>query len=349
MMRFYQQQHEFYCGVDLHSNCLYVCVVDAAGNKLLHRNFKNNRLDLLLAKLQPYLQADFVLACESTFNWYWLADWCADNDLPFLLGHALYMKAIHGGKTKNDAIDSEKIARLVRGGNFPVAHVYPQARRATRDLMRRRTYLVRRRAETLAHIQMLHLQQNLPKPGTRVKYKSNRAGVGDNFADPSAKLNVNIDLALLRSYDEQIHQMELHLEQTAKVDDANQYFRLQTIPGVGLVLAWTILYEIGSIDRFPSVGDFLSYARLVRGSHTSNGKRYAATGSKIGNPHLKWAFGEAAVLLKRELPAAAALAERIEKRQNKMRALTMLSVKLGRAVYYMMKRQEVFDPSIFKK
>ncbi len=348
-MRFYQQQHEFYCGVDLHSNYLHVCVLDSNGAKILHRNFNNNRLDLLLARLQLYRQADFVLACESTFNWYWLADWCADHNIPFLLGHALYMKAIHGGKTKNDAIDSEKIARLVRGGNFPVAHVYPAEMRATRDLMRRRTYLVRRRAETLAHIQMLHLQQNLPKPGTRLKYKSNRHGVGDNFPDPSAKLNVDIDLALLRSYDEQIHRMELHLEQTAKVQDANQYFRLQTIPGVGQVLALTILYEIGSIERFPSVGDFLSYARLVRGSHTSNGKRYAATGKKIGNPHLKWAFGEAAILLKRELPAAAALAERVEKRQNKMRALTLLSVKLGRAVYYMLKRQEVFNPSIFKK
>jgi hypothetical protein len=86
-------------------------VVDAAGTKLLHRNFKTNQLDLLLAKLQPYLQADFVLACESTFNWYWLADWCADNGIRLLLGHALYMKAIDGGKTKNDAIDSEKIAR----------------------------------------------------------------------------------------------------------------------------------------------------------------------------------------------------------------------------------------------
>ena len=132
-MRFYQQQqHEFYCGVDLHSNCLHVCVVDATGKKLLHRNFKTNQLDLLLAKLQPYRQADFVLACESTFNWYWLADWCADHNIPFLLGHALYMKAIHGGKTKNDALDSEKIARLLRGGNFPVAHVYPAEMRAVR-------------------------------------------------------------------------------------------------------------------------------------------------------------------------------------------------------------------------
>ncbi|MBN1471992.1 MAG: hypothetical protein JW925_09435, partial [Syntrophaceae bacterium] len=63
------------------------------------------------------------------------------HKIPFILGHALYMKAIHGGKTKNDKIDLFKIASLIRDGNFPEAYAYPAEMRATRDLLRRRMYL----------------------------------------------------------------------------------------------------------------------------------------------------------------------------------------------------------------
>ena len=106
----------------------------------------------------------------------------------------------------------------------------------------------------------------------------------------------------------------------------------------------TLLYEIHDIQRFPGVGQFLSYARLVKGTNSSAGKSYRPTGSKIGNPHLKWAFSEAISLLKRECPQAKAFAERIEKKHNKARANTLLAIKLGRAVYWMWKRKTAFDP-----
>jgi transposase len=93
----------------------------------------------------PYRE-DLVVAVECIFTWYWLADLCAEQDIAFVLGNALYMKAIHGGKAKNDKIDAHKIAVLLRGGMMPLAHVYPKERRATRDLLRRRNHLVRRRS-----------------------------------------------------------------------------------------------------------------------------------------------------------------------------------------------------------
>jgi transposase len=80
------------------------------------------------------------------FTWYWLADLCAQEGIPFVLGHALYMKAIHGGKAKNDTIDAHKMAVLLRGGMLPQAYVYPAEMRATRDLLRRRMSLMRQRA-----------------------------------------------------------------------------------------------------------------------------------------------------------------------------------------------------------
>src|ERR687897_3953516 len=115
---------------------------------------------------EPFLQAiapsreDLVVCVECIFTWYWLADLCVQEGIPFVLGHALYMKAIHGGKAKNDKIDSQKIAVLLRGGMIPVAYVYPPEMRSTRDLLRRRTYLMRKRAEWLVRVQNTNSQYN---------------------------------------------------------------------------------------------------------------------------------------------------------------------------------------------
>jgi transposase len=146
-MRFYTTQHQFYCGIDLHARSMYVCVVSQDGEILLHRNMKAAP-EAFLKAVAPYREG-LVVAVECIFTWYWLADLCAQEGIAFVLGHALYMKAIHGGKAKNDKIDSEKIALLLRGGMLPQAYVYPAKMRATRDLLRRRTHLMRKRAELL--------------------------------------------------------------------------------------------------------------------------------------------------------------------------------------------------------
>ena len=346
-MNFYTQQHEFYCGIDLHTTHMYACVVDQAGKKRLHRNFKTRHPEVFLAALTPFRKGDLVIGCESTFNWYWFADLCVEQEIPFVLGHALYLKAIHGGKTKNDRIDSEKLAMLLRGGNFPTSYVYPKEIRSTRDLMRRRTSLVRRRAMTLAHIQIVNWQQNLPPFAKKLSYKTNRAGVAERFEDPSVRAAIEVDLDLIQHYDRLIAKLELYLENHAKVHDPQTFYRLMSIPGVGRVLAMTMLYEIHKIERFGSVGDFLSYARLVRGSHTSNGKRYASSGHKIGNPHLKWAFSEAVCLFLHECEHSKRFVERKAKKHCKAKAMATLSAKLGRAVYWMLRRETVFDVKRF--
>jgi len=117
----------------------------------------------------------------------WLADLGAQEGIPFGLGNALYMKAIHGGKAKNDRIDAHKIAVLLRGGMIPEAYVYPEGMRSTRDLLRRRMHLMRQRAELLGHIQITNHQYNLPEIGKKIAYRSNREGVAERFSDPSVR------------------------------------------------------------------------------------------------------------------------------------------------------------------
>jgi transposase len=168
-------------------------------------------------------------------------------------------------------------------------------------------------------------------------------GIAERFDDPSVKASVGLDVRLADFLQDEIRKLELHIEQSAKVDNPQSLFRLQTIPGVGRILALTMLYEIHDIKRFPTVGQFLSYCRLVKGSHTSAGKSYGSPGKKIGNAHLKWAFSEAVPLLKRCSPEASTFVDRIEKKRGKARAFSYLAVKLGRAVYYMLKRGEAFE------
>ena len=178
--------------------------------------------------------------------------------------------------------------------------------------------------------------------------RDSRKGVADRFEGDSVQRMVQLDMELLNFYDQQIQRLDLYLEQNAKVDDPDSFFRLQSIPGVGRILAMTMLYEIHDIRRFPTVGDFLSYSRLVKGTNSSAGKQYKPTGRKIGNPHLKWAFSEAISLLKRECPQAKNFAERIEKKHNRARANSLLAVKLGRAVYWMLRRKTSFNPEVLQ-
>ena len=344
-MRFYNRQHRFYCGIDLHARTMFVVIMDQAGSILLERNVKTNP-KVFLSLLAPYRE-DVVVAVECIFTWYWLADLCADEKIPFVLGHALYMKAIHGGKAKNDRIDARKIAALLRGGMIPQAYVYPAPMRSTRDLLRRRLYLVRQRAELLSHVLNTNSQCNLPDFGGRIHYKCNRVGVVERFADASVRKSIETDLKLLEHYDELITDLELYIVRTAKVHDADTFHRLRSIPGVGKILAMTILYEVHDIGRFPRVQEFCSYGRLVKCSRESAGKHQGFGGQKIGNVHLKWAFSEAAVSFLSKCAQGRAVAERLRRKHGKGKALSILAHKLGRAVYYMMARKKTFDMQRF--
>ena len=130
-MRFYTKTHKHYCGIDLHAKKMFVCILDAEGTVVLHRNITTSPEDFL--KVIAPFREDLAVGVECMFAWYWLADLCSREDIEFVLGHALYMKAVHGGKVKNDKIDSQKIAGLLRGGMFPMAYVYPPEMRATRS------------------------------------------------------------------------------------------------------------------------------------------------------------------------------------------------------------------------
>jgi transposase len=154
-------------------------------------------------------------------------------------------------------------------------------------------------------------------------------------------------MAVLECYARELSKIEWFIEQQAKQHNPVHLHLLKTVSGIGRILALTIIYEVGDIDRFESVQAFASYARLVKCKAESAGKSYGTQGNKIGNAHLKWAFSEAAVLYLRGNDKAQTYLARLQKRMSKAKALSALAHKLGRCIYFMLKKQAVFDESRF--
>jgi transposase len=202
----------------------------------------------------------------------------------------------------------------------------------------------------LVHSQLRVLKlghQQLPEFGRRLAYPANRAGVAEHFTDPSVRKSIDVDLALIDQYDTLIGDLELTIVREAKRHDADAFHRLRSVPGIGKVLALTILYEIHDVTRFDRVQEFASYARLVKCVHQSAGKKLGTGGAKMGNVHLKWAFSEAAVLFLRHTKDGKKMLARIEKKHGKGKALSILAHKIGRAVFYMLSRGTVFSMEKF--
>jgi len=147
-----------------------------------------------LRTMTPY-RADSVVAVECIVTWYWLADLCARAGSPVGLGHARYMNASHGGQAKHAQLDAHKIAVLRRGGMLPPAYGYAAERRATRDLLRRRLSLTRKRAELRGHVPHTNSPYNLPESGTKLADQANRPGVAARCPDSAGQKSMAVDLA----------------------------------------------------------------------------------------------------------------------------------------------------------
>jgi len=346
-MKYYASTTEFNCGIDLHARQMYVCLMDRDGKIRVHTNIRNNDFEYFLKLVAPY-RHDLTVVCECLFGWYWLADACQAAGLKFVLAHALYLRAIHGGKNKNDRVDSEKLTHLLRTNLIPPAYVYPAAQRPLRALLRQRTYFVWQRADLLTRLQSHQLAHNRPTltGASRTNREPWAQQIANTEANPIYQFTLQNQLTLVGHFDAQIAALDTELQRLTKQLHGRDYTLLQTVPGIGVQLAATLLYEIGDIARFPTVKDFLSYCRLVKGTVASAGKIKGLRGAKLGNPYLRWAFGEAAVIAKRDPHLIGPLSQRLEAHYhgNKFKANTVLAIKLARAVYYLLRTGTVFDP-----
>ena len=341
-MEYYKTTTKFNCGIDLHSRQMYVCVMNKEGDILLHTNIKGNDFGYFLKRIEPY-RHDLTVVCESTFNWYWLADACFEAEIEFVLAHALYLKHIHGGKNKNDRIDSKKLAHLLRVNLIPPAYVYPSKNRPMRALMRQRMKYVWARASLIGHLKMDQYAAGENPEATGINRDKWEQRILDHYTNPLRRLTVQGDMEVIRTYDKQAARLEKELELQARKVFKRDFVLLKTMPGIGRILGLSLLLEIDTVERFPSVKNFLSYSRLVKGSVASAGKVKGLTGGKMGNAYLRWAFGQVAVMAKQHDPLIKIHADRLIAKHGKFKGNAILSNKLARCVYFMLRDKTVFD------
>ncbi len=346
-MTLYTQSHKHYCGIDLHTKMMYVSIMDDNGTELLHKSMPSTAEHLTRA-LAPFLD-DLVIGCECIFTWYWLSDYSSTRNISFALGHALGMSAIHKSKHTNDSLDSRTICNLLRTKYFPLSYNYPQEMRATRDLMRRRMEIMHMRSDILSHAQTLSYIYSGKRFEKKLRVQSYVETLDNHFDDPMAQLSLDVDRALIAQYDKTLSLVEKAIAKQARHHDAQSIQLLQSIPGLGNILSLIILYEMNTIQRFPTVQKFISYARLISPTHESGGKRVGRGNKKIGNRYLRWAFGELAVLTLRFNEHAREAHKRLVEKKGKQKALSILAAHLGRTVYYMLKTGTPFDEERFMR
>jgi transposase len=328
-----------YSAIDLHSTNSYLAILDEAPRTVLCRRLPND-LTRILEILEPYRGELAGVAVESTYNWYWLVDGLMDADYAIRLVNTSAIKQYEGLKHKDDKHDACWLAEMLRLGILPTGFIYPKEDRPVRDLLRRRAFLVRQATANLLSIKNVHTRQT----GTRLKAQEVKrwdpetaAGL---FADPYLSVSLSSSTAVMNTLNEEISKIQKFILKGTKL--RKEFQVLKTVPGVGDVLGLTIMLEMGTITRFPKVGNFVSYCRKAPSEWLSNGKKKGAGNKRNGNPYLSWAFSEAAAFALRQ-PRVKRYYDRKSARSKPIVARSALATKLARGTYYVLRDQVPFD------
>ncbi len=330
-----------YGAMDLHANNTYAVVLDDHDRCLLDKRLPN-RLDVILRELEPYRSELAGVAVESTFNWYWLVDGLMDHGYCAKLVNTCAVQQYDGLKFTDDRHDARWLAHLDHLGILPTGYIYPKEQRPIRDLLRQRSTFVHRRTAHLLGLQNVVVRNtgNLIK-GNALK-RLTPEEVYEQLADPHLVLGAEAHLAVIETFNTQIGRLEKAVLAHGRLQPS---FRvLKSIGGVGQTLALTIMYETGELERFPGVGNYVSYCRLVQSQRRSNGKKKGEGNRKNGNPYLSWAFSEAATFALRFQPLARRYYDRKRSKTCHPVAIRAVAHKLARASFYMLRDQTIYEP-----
>jgi transposase len=328
-------------GIDLHSNNAMCAVVNMEGQRLLHKKVPC-RLSKVVEVLDPYKAELESVAVESTFNWYWLVDGLQDHGYKVVLANPAQIQQYEGIKELNDKSEAYFLAELLRLGVLPTGHIYDRQIRPVRDLLRRRMSLVQKRTALYLSFKSLYARShgiNLPLRELK-QFSAQQAQ--QLYTHECDQLIAGEQVELIKHYDQSIAKIERKV--SAEVAQLPYYRRLQSLPGIGPILALTITLESGPIERFASAGDYASYCRCVESKRLSNGKLKGRNNGKCGNKYLGWGFVEGANFARRyDLPSRRFF-DRKEKQRNSIVATKALACKLSKAAWHIMSEDVNYDP-----
>jgi transposase len=331
-----------YAGIDLHSSTNYTAVIDDQDQRLFGKRLPNT-MDAVVSALHPFREHMQGVVVESTYNWYWLVDGLQAHGYKLHLANPSAIKQYEGLKHTDDKWDSFWLAHMLRLNILPEGYIYPKEERPVRDLLRRRLLFVRHRTSHILSLQSM-ISRNI---GTNMSCyaikRLDQVAAETLFASPHSILAAKSNIAVIHFLKERIKLIEKAVKTHIRLRD--EFKCLLTVPGIGDILALTIMLEVGDINRFPTVGDYSSYCRCVKSERLSNGKKKDENNRKNGNRYLSWAYVEAAHFAIRFSPYAQAFYQRKMAKRNGIVAIKALSNKLARASYYIMRDQMPYDTS----
>lgn len=331
-----------YAGIDLHASNNYIGIINDQDHRLYSKRVAN-RLDTVLSALEPFEDQLVGIVVESTYNWYWLVDGLQDAGYRVHLANPCAVKQYEGLKHTDDRWDSFWLAQMLRLGILPEGYIYPKEQRPLRDLLRRRLLFVKQRTAHILSLQSMitrHLGIRMSS-GSIKKLKQTDAQ--DLFDSSHLVLMAQSNISTIDVLSEKVKIIETELR--GQVALSKPYRYLLTIPGVGNILALTIMLEVGDISRFATVSKYCSYCRCVKSQRLSDGKKKGEGNRKNGNKYLAWAYVEAAHFAIRTCPGAQGFYQRKKANANGALATKALSNKLARASYYVMRDQVAYDPN----
>jgi transposase len=296
---------------------------------------------LIVQQLSAYQDLLQGIVVESTYNWYWLVDGLMDKGHKLHLANTAAIQQYEGLKYTDDKSDARWLAHILRLGVLPQGYIYPRQERTARDLLRKRSQLVRQRTASLLSI------QNLLTRNTGSAINSNRIKTLDAkqvdllLTNPDLSLAVKANLAMMQCGNQQINLLERTITDRIKLRE--EFSFLKTVSGIGQTLALTIMLETGDIGRFAGVGNYASSCRCVGSQKISNGKKKGKGNAKNGNKYLSWAFIEAANFAIRFSARIKSFYQRKKAKSHGVVALKAVAHKLCRACYYIMKNRVAFD------
>ena len=328
-----------YCAIDLHSNNNVPVVIDE-NDKVLFSKRLPNHLPTIVDSLKPYKAELQSVAVESTFNWYWLVDGLSDNDFTTCLVNPGAVVQYNGIKNTNDESDAFHLAHLMRLGILPTGYIYPKQQRAVRDLLRKRLQMVRHRVTHMLSAQN-QLWRTTGENITNKRIKQADYSLLDLVDDRNVKTAIKANLDIIAALNELMPKLEHRVIE--QVEHELPFNLLQTVNGIGPILALTILLETGDITRFSKVGNYASYCRCVQSTRVSNDKKKGSNNRRNGNKYLSWAFVEAAHSIIRNCKPAHKFYQRKRAQKNGALATKALAHKLARACYFILRDQQPFE------
>ena len=331
---------KLYAGLDLHSRNTYIGIMDDTFNRVFKKRVPND-LDQILQILKPFKKRLRGFVVESTYNWYWLVDGLMDAGYGSAhLANPSAIKQYEGLKYSDDQHDAFFLAKLLILGILPEGYIYPKQHRPVRDLARKRMFLVRHKTANILSLQSLIQRCCAVKITTSDIRKMNVEALERWLKEEYLIITAQTSLDTINFLKQKIKSIEKAILKRVKLSKG--YRQLLTIPGIGNILAMTIMLEVGDIRRFPKVGNFASYCRCVPSKRLSDGKSKGCGNRKNGNRYLSWALTEAAQIGRRHNQQFRGYYNRKVAQANTSLATKALGNKLSRICYYIMRDQVPF-------